>query len=277
MKEIACQFGEKDRLFGVVTIPQKARRPGPALVLVSAGLTAKSGPYRLYTEIARELAGSGFVVLRFDLGGIGNSQVARPDQPLQVRTEQDIRDALGYLEANHDVRAFVVGGLCSGAEDAFRYAEKDARIQGVMLVDPHTFDTAYWRFRGILSRYTLDRIVYRFLRAMRVITVIEDSKNRSNIEGFEGSLINYHYMDKGEATRILSALVDRDTRIHYVYTGGSIDTFHHKDQFRAMFPGVKLNGQLVVDFLPHVEHVQIFDEDRRALIDTVVRRFSAMY
>lgn len=277
MRETACQFGESDRLFGVVTVPQEPRRAGPALVLVSAGLTAKSGPYRLYTEIARELAGSGFMVLRFDLGGIGNSQVARPDQPLQVRTEQDIRDALAYLEANHDVHEFVLGGLCSGAEDAFRFAERDLRIQGVILIDPHAYDTTWWRLRGVLSRYTLNRIVYRGLRTIRAITVVEDSKNRSNIEGFEGSLINYQYMDKCESRRILSALVNRNIGIHYIYTGGSIDTFHHRDQFRAMFPGVTPNGRLVVDFLPHVEHVQIFSEDRRALIDTVVRRFSAMY
>jgi pimeloyl-ACP methyl ester carboxylesterase len=276
MREVACQFGEKGRLFGVATVPRE-RRKGPALVLISAGLTAKSGPYRLYAEIARELAASGFAVLRFDLGGIGNSQIARPDLPLPVRTEQDIQHALRYLETNHDVHEFVVGGLCSGAEDAFRHAEKDARIRGVVLVDPHAYDTAYWRLRALFSRYFLNRIVYKLLRMAKAINVVEDSRNKSNVEGFEGSLVNYQYMDQGESTRILSALVERHAGVHYIYTGGSIDTFHHRRQFRAMFPGVTPNDRLVVDFLPHIEHVQIFAEDRKALVDTVVRRFSAMY
>lgn len=277
MREIACQFGEGQRLHGVMTMPLTVRRPGLALVLVSAGLTSKSGPYRLYTEIAREVAERGFMVLRFDLGGIGNSQISRPDQPLHARTEQDIQDALAFLEASHRVTEFVLGGLCSGAEDAFRHAEKDPRTLGVVLVDPHAYETKYWRLRGMLTRYSLNRVVYRILRTIKVVNVVEDSQSRSNIEGFEGNLINYQYMNLSESTRILSTLIDRGTNVHYIYTGGRIDTFHHKDQFRAMFRNLNFNGHVQVDHLPHIEHIQIFSEDRKALVDTVVRRFSTMY
>jgi pimeloyl-ACP methyl ester carboxylesterase len=277
MREIACQFGEQGRLQGVVTVPTEARLSRLALVLVSAGLTAKSGPYRLYADIARGLAHRGFTVLRFDLGGVGSSQIARPDKPLQVRTEQDIRDAIDYLEASHEVTEFVVGGLCSGAEDAFRYAERDARTRGVILVDPHAYENTYWRFRGLLTRYSLNRVVYRILRTAKVINVVEDSKNRSNVEGFEGSLINYQYMDKTESTRILSALINRDAMVHYIYTAGSIDTFHHSNQFRSMFPKLNLRERVTVDFLSHIEHIQIFGEDRRTLVDAIIRRIVATY
>jgi hypothetical protein len=277
VKEIACQFGEQGRLHGVVTVPSEPRLPTLALVLVSAGLTAKPGPYRLYTQIARTLAEKGFMTLRFDLGGIGNSQIADPDEPLSVRTRDDISDALTYLDANHGASEFVIGGLCSGAEDAFRYAEHDARTKGVILIDPHAYQNAYWRVRGHLTRYSLNRVVYKILRLVRAINVVEDTGSRSNIEGLEGSLVDYQYMEKDEATRILSALLARNAGIHYIYTGGSIDTFHHANQFRAMFPGVKLSGRLAVDFLPYIEHIQIFDEDRDVLVETIVRRFAANY
>jgi pimeloyl-ACP methyl ester carboxylesterase len=277
VRELACQFGEEGRLHGVVTVPSSPAPPRPALVLVSAGLTAKPGPYRLYTQIARTLAEQGCTTLRFDLGGIGNSQIASPDEPLSVRTGNDIGDALAYLEANHGVREFVIGGLCSGAEDAFRYAEHDERTKGVILIDPHVYQNTYWRFRGYLTRYTLNRVVFKFLRLARLVNVVEDRGSRSNIEGLEGSLIDYQYMEKGEATRILSALLARDAGIHYIYTGGSIDLFHHPNQFRSMFPGLKVGGRLAVDFLPFIEHIQIFDEDRDVLVDTITRWFAEIY
>ncbi|MGH8194161.1 MAG: serine aminopeptidase domain-containing protein [Woeseiaceae bacterium] len=277
MKEIACQFGENKRLHGVLTVPREARRPNLALVLVSAGFTAKSGPYRLYTDIARALAELGFMTLRFDLGGIGNSQIARPDQPLQERTKQDIRDALTYLETNREINDFVIGGLCSGAEDAFRYAETDERTQGVILVDPHAYRNFAWRVRGILTRYSFNRIVYKVLRTTKVINVVVDTQDNSNVEGFEGSLIDYQYMAQKESTRILSTLVDRGTHVHYIYTAGRIDTFHHKSQIYSMFPTVDFKDRLAIDHLPHIQHVQIFAEDRRILVDAIVRRFASLH
>lgn len=277
MKEIACQFGEQERLKGILTLPATWGNSGLALVLVSAGLTAKPGPYRLYTECARALAGCGFATLRFDLGGIGLSQVDSPGLPLPRRTEQDIREALAFLAREHGMSDFVVGGLCSGAEDALRYAEGDDRVRGVVLIDPHAYETPYWRIRGFFTRYTLNRIVYRILKSVGAVRVPGDSHSTSSVEGFEGKLIDYQYMDRQESTRILGTLLDRGVRVHYVYTGGSIDTFHAARQFAAMFPEVVVRGRVAVDFLPYIEHVQIFEEDRALLVSTVVRQFKAAF
>ncbi len=276
MKEIACQFGEQDRLKGILTMPAVPRNAGLALVLVSAGLTAKPGPYRLYTECARTLAGDGFATLRFDLGGIGLSQIESPGLPLPQRTAQDIREALAFLASEHGMSGFVVGGLCSGAEDAFRYAEGDDRVRGVVLIDPHAYATPYWRIRGFFTRYTVNRIVYRILKIVGAVRVPGDG-HTSTVEGFEGKLIDYQYMKREESTRILRALLDRGVRVHYVYTGGSIDTFHSAKQFDAMFPDLDTRGRVAVDFLPHIEHVQIFEEDRALLVNTVVRQFKAAF
>jgi len=71
MKELSCQFGDGDRLAGIVTRPDGPARRA-ALVLVSAGLSPKSGPFRLYAELARRLSRDGFLTLRFDLGAINS-------------------------------------------------------------------------------------------------------------------------------------------------------------------------------------------------------------
>jgi hypothetical protein len=65
--------------------------------------------------------------------------------------------------------------------------------------------------------------------------------------------------------------------VHYIYTAGSIDTFHHSNQFRSMFPKLNLRERVTVDFLSHIEHIQIFGEDRRTLVDTIIRRIVATY
>ena len=83
-------------------------------------------------------------------------------------------------------------------------------------------------------------------------------------------------MDREEATRILRVLLGRGVHVHYVYTGGSIDTFHGTGQFAAMFPELDTRD-VAVDFLPYIEHVQIFEEDRALLLDTLLRRFESAY
>lgn len=270
MNEIACEFGRGERLKGILSVPAEARPGLPAVVLASAGLMAKCGPYRLYAELARSLAARGFATLRFDLGGIGMSQIESPDRPLSERTHDDIDAALAFLAAHHGAREFVIGGLCSGAEDAFRHAARDERVRGVVLIDPHSYTTPYWRCRRYLTRYTVNRVVYRLLRLLGAVRLEPDSVDGA-VEGFEGKLIDYQYMKREESTRILEALLARGVRVHYVYTCGSIDRFHHVRQFAAMFPGLDVR-RVTVDFLPYIEHIQIFEDDRLLLVDTVVRR-----
>ncbi len=63
--ESCCQFGLRGGLSGIITEPDgPARRVG--LVLVSAGLSPKRGPFRLYAEVARRVARDGVRTLRFD-------------------------------------------------------------------------------------------------------------------------------------------------------------------------------------------------------------------
>jgi dienelactone hydrolase len=270
LKEIACEFGRWQRLKGVVTVPASPRPELPAVVLASAGLTAKCGPYRLYVELARSLAAQGFTTLRFDLGGIGISQIESPDRTLARRTHDDIDAALTFLAADHGIREFAIGGLCSGAEDAFRHAATDQRVRGVILIDPHSYATLYWRCRRYLTRYTVNRILYRLLRLLGAVHLDKDT-SAGAVEGFEGKLIDYQYMSRDESGPILEALLARGVHVHYVYTGGSIDRFHHVRQFAAMFPELDVR-KVTIDFLPYIEHVQIFEADRLLLIDTVVRR-----
>src|SRR5208282_2648583 len=70
-------------LFGIVTEPEeKAARHG-GVILVNAGADYHIGASGVYVELARRWARRGYVVLRMDLAGLGDS-ATRCGQPDNV-------------------------------------------------------------------------------------------------------------------------------------------------------------------------------------------------
>jgi dienelactone hydrolase len=260
VKESACQFGTFRQLAGIVTEPEGSER-GPACVLINAGLIPKFGPFRLYAQLARRLAREGIRTLRFDLGDIGDSRPEHVDCPIQVRTEREIRAAVDYLVERAKPSGIVVGGLCSGAEDAFRYAAEDPRVSEVVVIDPFGFRTPGWIWHHL--RYRLRR---RILRSLSLYSPLERSASENHV-----SVVNYQYMEAEEARRILRILLDRGVRVHFIYTGGSV-AFNHAGQLGAMFPELDFRGLVTLDHFPHADHTQAFAEDRRQVIEAISRR-----
>src|SRR4029077_21192229 len=115
--ERAVLFGPGDRLFGIFTEPAGAAGTAPSVILLNTGCEYHVGPNRLYVPLAREWATRGHLVLRYDLGGIGDSapppgapdNVAYPGHMLD-----DAREAIAFVrkEAATDGRV-IAAGLCS--------------------------------------------------------------------------------------------------------------------------------------------------------------------
>ncbi len=271
MRQLACQFGLSRHLVGTLSMPDGSDSPRSVLVLVSAGLTAKHGPHRLHFDIASRLAKRGIAVLRFDLGGIGNSDIADTGLTLAERTHADIRAAVDFLQERFSPEHIILGGLCSGAEDSFRYAESDIRVSGVLMIDAHAFRTRQWYVRHVLGRHFFNRLVTKALRVLGLLKIEQDPRESSVAEGMEGKLVAYQYTEIDEASQILQRLVDRGVYCHYVFTGGRRDVFNHRRQLVDMFPSVAMRGRVSVSHLPQIEHIQLFEEDRQTLIDTLER------
>jgi pimeloyl-ACP methyl ester carboxylesterase len=231
------------------------------VVLVSAGLTPKFGPFRLYAELARRLARDGFRTLRFDLGGIGDSGEAFEAYPLEQRAQLQIGAALDYLTARFELGDVALAGLCSGAEDSFRHAEQDSRVTGVVMIDPFAYRTPGFAWRQVGTRAK-----QRLLRTVGLYRPLPRSA--------ESSLVNYEYMAAAESTRILRALLERRVRLNFVYTGGMGRHFNHRGQLQAMFRDVDFGDLLRLDHFPHLDHTQLLERDRRTLIDAIARRLS---
>jgi dienelactone hydrolase len=261
MRESACQFGPRRQLAGVLTEPDTVTQRR-AVVLVSAGVTPKFGPFRLYVELARRLAREGYPTLRFDLGGIGDSGEEYAGYPLEQRTHLQIKAALDHLSERLELDGIVLAGLCSGADDSFRQAERDHRVTGVVMVDPFAYRTV-----GFLWRHLLFRLRRRLLRAVGLYR--PPPKARAT------ALVDYEHLPHGESTRILRDLLQRRVQLHFVYTGGMREHFNHQAQLRAMFREVPLRDSVSVDYLPQLDHTQLFQAERRILIEAIASRLAA--
>jgi dienelactone hydrolase len=262
MKESCCQFGPARALAGILTEPAVSTPKG-TVVLVSAGVTPKFGPFRLYAELARRLSTQGFRVLRFDLGGIGDSSQAFEGQPLEQRTQLQIAAALDYLSDRSRSDRVVLAGLCSGADDSFRHAAHDTRVSGVVMVDPFAYRT-----RGFGWRHLRYRATRRLLRAVGLYRPLPNGGP---------ALVDYQHLPPSEATRLLQILVARRVRLHFVYTAGMNERFNHERQLRAMFPDIRFDGLVALDHLPDVDHTQFLEVDRRKLIRVVSNRIAAWH
>ncbi len=140
------RFGDGSRLFGIISAPVSTRgdAPPPTVLLLSSGANHRVGPNRMYVSLARLWASLGFRVLRFDLGGLGDSLPhpgGRENHSYPSSAVGDVQAAMSALETEPP-GGFVLTGLCSGAHTAFQAGRAGGPIGGIMPLNPLTF---YWK------------------------------------------------------------------------------------------------------------------------------------
>jgi len=127
-------FGPDGRLVGVLTPPAGTAPRDTAALLLNAGVVHRVGPQRLWVTLARRLAESGFTVLRFDHAGLGDSPHRDDGLPWDQSSLADVDDALRWVEQSTPCRRFALLGLCAGTLTAFRAAQRDPRVNALVLL-----------------------------------------------------------------------------------------------------------------------------------------------
>lgn len=147
-------------LYGVLSLPRGGCTRG--VLIVVGGPQYRAGSHRQFTLLARHLAAHGIAALRFDYRGMGDSE---GDTRGFDAVGDDLRAAVdAFMHAVPGMRDVVLWGLCDGASAIAMYAAGDARVAGVVLLNPwvHTegggaratlkhyyrerlFDPAFWR------------------------------------------------------------------------------------------------------------------------------------
>lgn len=124
------------RLFGMLHRPAVDRATGTAVLLLSPGIKGRIAPHRLYVKLARRLCDAGFLVLRFDFYGLGDAEGELDEQRVadvyaavaMGRYTDDTLAAMNWMQREHQVDRFVLGGLCGGAITGLFAGARDPRV-----------------------------------------------------------------------------------------------------------------------------------------------------
>ena len=157
-------LGAQRTLFGIVTKPAAAEPRRRAVILLNAGATYHIGSGRMYVSLARRWARRGYVVLRMDLAGLGDSATrpgAADNEVFPPAALEDVRAALEFLRQHYQVREVAVGGLCSAAYHALRSAVAGLPVNRLLMVNPQNFVWNEAEMRGDLVEVVRDFCGYR--------------------------------------------------------------------------------------------------------------------
>jgi dienelactone hydrolase len=272
--EHAVVFPESGSLVGVFTVAEESGdRKRPAVIFLNAGLLHRVGPNRVYVRIARELARYGFSSLRFDLSGIGDSPPRTDGLPLRAASLRDVTDALDFLSATRGLSSFILIGMCSGADLAFRVALADARVVGAVLIDGFLYRTA----RSYVYDYTSRVWRLIFLGWRELLTPggplwsnlpWSSKKTARATTGGGGRDIP----SSSEADSALRELAARGVNLLIVYSEGL--GYNYQRQFTDVFPSVPTD-RVRVEYFKGADHMftLLANQDRlvRAARDWIAR------
>ncbi|HEY0060987.1 MAG TPA: hydrolase 1, exosortase A system-associated [Telluria sp.] len=121
-----------DWLYGVVQVPAAPHQRG--VLVVVGGPQYRAGSHRQFTLLARSLADQGVATMRFDYRGMGDSEGAMRDFE---SVGEDLHAAIDtFFQQVPQLQEVVLWGLCDAASAALLYARGDARVRGMVLLNP---------------------------------------------------------------------------------------------------------------------------------------------
>lgn len=270
MREKVHTFGKHRNLAGIITEPANHPRNEqlPVFIILNAGLIHHVGPFRLNVTLARKIASIGCIACRFDLSGIGDSGPSPDNHSYWKQTVNDIQEVMDFIAAKHGAKEFILIGACSGADNAHRTAIADKRVIGAVFVDGYSFPTLRYYLkrygRSALSVRKWGNLLYQFIA--RRLTRASKAKESGDLpDGIDYT----EFPPKENVRRELQALIDRQVKLLYFYTGGFSEYYNYKDQFSDMFSGLVRREHVKVYFLPEADHTLILQRDRQQFVDAV--------
>jgi hypothetical protein len=268
MIEKVFKFGSHEHLIGVVSTPENSFTEGgrPAVLLLNSGLLHRIGPYRLNVDLGRILASDGYLNMRFDLSGIGDSQFTPEKSYYAASVICDIQNAMDFMQKHYKSERFVLIGNCSGASNAEMSALADKRITGLVLMDGFAIRTFGFYFR-VFIKYLKNP--FRFFRMLGKIINSQITKifMKSEKEPQKTSMFSNSQPKRAQLASEMRLLVERGVAILCIYSGGLPSWYSYPTQFLDMFKDVDFQGMLQLEHFKNADHLYTAYSERRKLIE----------
>ena len=277
-RERIVRFGAGGGFAGVLSIPRQACHEAPHVVLVNAGIIHRVGPSRLYVDVARTLATQGYPVLRFDLSGLGDSEIVNGGASLTDAAAADIKAALDFLESSRQSKSFILCGLCAGADYSLLASFADPRVVGAILIEPsvaRTRRSELIHFGRRLKRPTT--WVMLFTLRHPVFRRMLDLVRRAPVVSSEGLAMEPWVQPvqpqppSPEIRAALARVIDRGVQLMFVFTGGETDFYNYPSQLFDLLPGFDFRQQLRLEYMPETDHVVSDGAGRTKLLKAMER------
>jgi len=244
MKEKVLRIGKPQALTAIASIPEKNLSADMAVVIVNAGVMHHIGPSRNSVRVARELAQSGYLALRFDFSGIGDSVPRSGTQ------------------------WFTLMGLCSGADTIYETALQDERVHALCQIDPFCYRTPRWKFNYWLARLSDPGHWLRFLKR-RVSQLKEKSKNKSREGNVELPTYIRDFPPRTEVRDGLNKLFKRNVRLLALFTNGQTKIYNYEKQFVDSMPDVDFKDLFTTAYYKNCSHI-INEPDQQFMVTSKI-------
>lgn len=271
--EEVVRFGPEAQLLGILSRPALLSPDKPAIVILNAGVLHRVGPHRFHVRLARHLAERGLAAVRLDLSGIGDSPASGHTGTFMESAVADVQAVMSALE-QRGVRTFVLFGLCSGADNSFAAALRDARIRGIVLLDPPSYPTRRAQARKVLRRAAAQgpRATSRWLaglavRRLRSAAERQLARLRPAESVSEPDSGGRRPPPRQQFRTDLLGLVERGVKVLAVYSGALAERYNDRDQLFELFP--ELRGRVDREYFPEANHMFTERAAQAALLETV--------
>lgn len=276
-------------LAGVVGVPHRRPTPPRAVLLPNAGATRRIGPGRLYVDLARSLYRDGWIVLRVDLSGLGDSDArgdSREGEVYSASAVGEVRALARWLRQEYGAVDCRGVGLCSGAYHAFKAAVAGDELDGVVAINPLTF---FWRadaqpavpdykLIGEMRRYRaatgsggrlrrllrgeVDLAYVASVLAARAAGALRDASREC------ARCLRWPLTDDlaAEVRRVLT----RRASLDFVFARGDPGIELLRRQGGRQVRRLERDGRFGVHFIEHADHTFTRHARRQELIDTVI-------
>jgi Serine aminopeptidase, S33 len=250
MKEEVFRYGENNRGFGMVTLPDDPTS-APVMIAFNAGLLHREGPYRLNVLVCRALAKVGYIAIRIDLSGKG-------DTPSRERLTNRHSVALDWQFIKQAVverfgpRNLVLFGLCSGADNAIKITAEESDVCGLVLLDPVSQSDSGFRRRQLVSKITN---VHKWINLPK--TLLTKVRRRLGIEKdkFSEMWSLRGAPSPNDMQSCFRHIARRQGKVLAVFTSQTLEHYNQQGQFVRALEIPKLEECCEEVFWPLMDHL----------------------
>jgi pimeloyl-ACP methyl ester carboxylesterase len=268
MRERVLRIGKPQPLTAIASVPKDNVSKDMAVIIVNSGVMHHIGTCRMSVRIARELANKGYLALRFDFSGIGDSVPRSGTMSFTESAASEIKEVIDYLQKKKGITRFTLMGLCSGADAIYESALLDERIDALCQIDPYCYRTTRWKINHWGSRLFDPKHWVRFMK-YRLGMMHRESAGEYNEEDFELPTYVRDFPPRDEISAGLNKLFSRNLKLQALFTGEKPQLYNYEKQFEDSMPDVDFKDLFTTSYLPKCSHILSEPDQQLVVLDKI--------